>query len=148
MRTASIILLSGTLGLSGCSKVEDTRPGQPVKTRQDAFKDILREFEPMGVMLRTRAYEPVAIARMTESLLAAREAPWTHFGPDTNYPPSKAKSAVWSTPAEFEKRRAEFFAATDAIKVAAAGGQKEVVMAAYDRVHSACKDCHDQFKGR
>ena len=37
--------------LTGCGEVEDTRPGQPVKQRQVAFKEIVKTFEPMGVML-------------------------------------------------------------------------------------------------
>jgi cytochrome c556 len=142
-------MVAGSIGLAGCGPVvEDTRPGQPVKTRQDAFKEILREFEPMGVMIRTGKFEAEEFARMTDALVAARERPWVHFGPDTDYPPSKAKPAVWSEPVLFDERRNAFFAATDALQVAAQGGQEDTVRAAYERVHSACKDCHDQFKGR
>jgi uncharacterized protein YceK len=49
-----VVWFAVLVGLSGCNAhVEDTRPGQPVKTRQVAFQEILKVFEPMGVMLRT-----------------------------------------------------------------------------------------------
>ena len=40
--------------LSACSggKVEDKYPGQPVKHRQESFKNILNAFEPLGLMRR------------------------------------------------------------------------------------------------
>ena len=149
MRVAAAWMVAGAMALAGCgTEVEDTRPGQPVKKRQDAFQQVLRNFEPMGVMIRTGRFEAAEFARMTDALVAVREGPWGHFGPDTDYPPSKAKPAVWEDPAEFEARRKAFIEATDALKGAAQGGHLEHVRVAYDRVHSACKDCHDQFKGR
>ena len=57
------------LTLGACSgPVEDTRPGQPVKHRQDAFKAMLRSFEPMGVMLRTHSYRADEFARLANEL--------------------------------------------------------------------------------
>ncbi|MBE0586583.1 MAG: cytochrome c, partial [Hydrogenophaga sp.] len=47
-----LLVLVSALLLAGCGEVEDTRPGQPVKTRQEAFKDLLRSFEPMSKMMK------------------------------------------------------------------------------------------------
>jgi cytochrome c556 len=52
-----LFLLSTVALLAACGEVEDTRPGQPVKTRQTAFKEIVKAFEPMGVMLRENRYD-------------------------------------------------------------------------------------------
>ena len=57
--------------LTGCGEVEDTRPGQPVKQRQVAFKEIVKTFEPMGVMLRKDRYDADKFLPMAEALLAA-----------------------------------------------------------------------------
>ena len=60
--------------LTGCGEVEDTRPGQPVKQRQVAFKEIVKTFEPMGVMLRKDRYDADKFLPMAEALLAKRDA--------------------------------------------------------------------------
>ncbi|WP_205754877.1 cytochrome c [Azoarcus sp. DD4] len=135
------------LSLAACGgAVEDTRPGQPVKHRQDAFKAILRVFEPMGVMLRDGKYQADKFASLAGELVAKREAPWGHFGADTNYPPTKAKAAVWSDAAAFERERQGFFAATDALMAAAQTRDPVQAKAAYDKVYGSCKSCHDGFK--
>ncbi len=140
----SLLLL---LTLSACnSPVEDTRPGQPVKHRQDAFKFMLRSFEPMGTMLRTDDYQADEFARLANELLSRRDAPWTYFVADTVYPPTKAKAAVWEHPQEFESERQKFYELTDALAVAAQTRDKAVAQAAYEKVYASCKSCHKDFK--
>ncbi|MDZ4214933.1 MAG: cytochrome c [Rhodocyclaceae bacterium] len=142
-----ILSLALAIGLSACSKpVEDTRPGQPVKTRQTAFKEMLRVFEPMGTMLRTGKYHAEKFAVMAIELNAKRDAPWTHFGPDTNYPPTKAKPEVWEKSAEFEKAREGFFKSTDALLIAAQAKELKGVTDAYAKVVDDCQSCHQTFK--
>jgi cytochrome c556 len=141
------LLLTVTL-LSGCSEVEDTRPGQPVKQRQVAFKEIVKAFEPMGVMLRKERYDADKFLPLAEKLVAKRDAPWSHFGPDTNYPPTKATPEVWKQPEAFARDKQSFIAATDALLVAAQSKDKGQVEKTYDTVHEACKTCHKQFKER
>lgn len=134
--------------LAGCGEVEDTRPGQPVKHRQVAFKEIVKTFEPMGVMLRKGTYDADKFLPMAEALLARRDGPWAYFGADTNYPPTKATADVWKQPEAFEKNKKAFISATDALLAAAQGKDKAQVEKAYDAVHDACKTCHKQFKER
>lgn len=134
--------------LAGCGEVEDTRPGQPVKQRQVAFKEIVKAFEPMGVMLRKDRYDADKFLPLAETLVAKRDAPWSHFAPETNYPPTKATAEVWQQPEEFAKDKNAFIAATDTLLMAAQSKDKERVEKAYDVVHQACKTCHKQFKER
>lgn len=135
------------LALAACSgPVEDTRPGQPVKHRQDAFKAMLRSFEPMGTMLRTDRYQADEFARLSTELLSLREAPWSYFAADTLYPPTKARATVWERPQDFEDQRLKFYGATDALVQAAQTHDRSAVKAAYDKVHASCKSCHDGFK--
>jgi len=135
------------LGLAGCGgPVEDTRPGQPVNTRQEAFKSMLRSFEPMGVMLRTNEYNPERFLQHATHLMQLRDKPWPLFGPDTNYPPTKAKPTVWSQPEAFERERLAFFAAMDALYAAALTRERAQVEPAYFRVYDTCESCHEGFK--
>jgi cytochrome c556 len=141
------LLLTATF-LSACGEVEDTRPGQPVKQRQIAFKEIIKAFEPMGLMLRKDRYEADKFTAMAADLIARRDAPWAHFGPDTNYPPTKATAAVWAKPDAFESDKEAFFKAGDELLAAAQSKEKARVETAYKALHETCQDCHKQFKER
>lgn len=135
------------LTLAACGgPVEDTRPGQPVKHRQEAFKAMLRTFEPMGTMLRDDKYQADRFAALATELVALRDAPWRYFEADTLYPPSKATASVWSDAAGFEAERMKFFELTDALAAAARTRDKAQVQEAYARVYDSCKSCHRGFK--
>lgn len=146
-RTALLALIPALL-LPACGEVEDTRPGQPVKTRQDAFKEMLRVFEPMGVMLREKRYEEDRFLRMATVLVEKRELPWAHFSPDTNYPPTKSTPRVWEEPARFEEERKRFFTTTDELLAAAQSKDLKRIEPAYQAVYDSCKSCHNPFKAR
>ena len=75
----------------------DTRPGQPVSQRRAAFKKILLAFEPLGIVLREKQYNADQFIAQADLLGKVKDGPWSHFGPDTNYPPTHAKATVWST---------------------------------------------------
>lgn len=142
-----ILSIALAIGLSGCSKpVEDTGPGQPVKTRQTAFKEMLRVFEPMGTMLRDGKYVAVKFEALAAELITKRNGPWGHFGPDTNYPPTKAKPEVWTKQLEFERAREAFVTSTDALLIAARARELKGVTDAYARVYDNCQSCHREFR--
>lgn len=144
----ALILLSTVIMLTACSEPEDTRPGQPVKTRQTAFKEILRVFEPMGTMLRQDRYEADKFEALAERLVRLRDAPWSHFGADTHYPPSKGTPNIWQQPEQFTERRDAFLRATDLLLASAHGKDESQIRAAYKKVHDTCQDCHKTFKSR
>jgi cytochrome c556 len=145
-RTLCTVIIA-LVTLSGCSsQVEDTRPGQPVKTRQMAFKDMLRVFEPMGTMLRTDKYDAERFALLAGQLIGKRDAPWPLFGPDTHYPPTKAKATVWQEQDRFNRERQVFLAATDELMAAAQRKDKEDASRAYFKVYDLCQSCHKHFK--
>lgn len=144
--TLSLLLFSLLVACSG--EVEDSRPGQPVKTRQTAFKEILRSFEPMGVMLRDNRYNADKFLALSQELHARREAPWSHFTAGTDYPPSKALPTVWSETEKFEANRVNFFKASDELLRAAESKDAKQVKRAYNALHETCRDCHRSFKQR
>lgn len=148
MPKITLSLLFIALTLAACGEVDDTRPGQPVKQRQQAFKEIVKTFEPMGIMLRKNQYDADKFIELAEALKARRDAPWSHFGADTNYPPTKATPAVWSQAEEFEKGHQSFVATTDALVEAAKSKDVPRIEAAYKKVHDTCQTCHKTFKDR
>lgn len=146
-RLSCMLLIGAVVGLGACSQeVEDSRPGQPVKTRQTAFKEMIKVFEPMGKMLRTNRYEPDRFAALAEELMIKRQAPWAHFGADTNYPPTKAKADVWSQADLFEREKQAFMAATDELLVAARAKKEDAASKAYAKAYDSCQSCHKRFR--
>lgn len=147
MRRLTALLLLPCL-LAACGEPEDTRPGQPVRHRQQAFKELIRDFEPMGKMLRDNRYDADKFLGMAETLAGKREAPWGYFGPETDYPPSKAKAAVWTEAAEFDAARQAFLAASERLLAAARAKDKATVEKTYQATYETCQDCHRRFRER
>jgi cytochrome c556 len=139
-----LVSLAVPFVLAACGpNVEDTHPGQPVKHRQDAFKQLLRAFEPYGVMLRTHQYDAAKMARLHDPLAASLDAPWGYFGPDTDYPPSKAKPELWQRPEEFARDKERFLSAARALIAAQTEAEAQ---AAYVTARDACSSCHKAFR--
>jgi len=146
-RLLPVVVLASLL--AACSgEVQDTGPGQPVAHRRAAFKEILKVFEPMGVMLRTDTYDAKRFAQLATALEHLRDGPWSYFRPETNYPPTKAKAAVWSDRPHFDEDRKAFFKATDHLVEVAGTKDKTVAKSAYKAVEDACYTCHKAFKER
>ena len=145
----SIVALLATIVLISCDEEpKDTRPGQPVAHRRAAFKEVLRTFEPMGVMLRTDVYDPEKFQALVGEFMSRRNSPWDYFGADTLYPPSHAKADVWTEAAKFAIDRNAFLLATDKLSAIAGTPDKNVAEAAYFAVEKSCKNCHDAFRSR
>ena len=147
-RSARLAALTlSMLALGACStEVADTHPEQPVSKRQEAFKGMLRSFEPMGTMLKEGRYDPERFTRHAGEVAALKEAPWPHFGPDTNYPPTKALAAVWDRPEDFARLRSKFIATIDALVAAAASREQAQVRSAFAAAQDSCKACHRDFR--
>lgn len=148
MNRPYLFLLLPALLLAACGEPEDTRPGQPVKTRQIAFKEIIKAYEPMGVMLRTDRFEADKFLRLANELNTRKDGPWAHFAADTNYPPTKATAEVWSQTADFEQERDAFLKKVEVLQKAAESKDRKQVEAPYQAVYDSCQSCHRTYKRR
>lgn len=150
MNKTPALLIVAVLLLAACSSGEapDTRPGQPVAHRRTAFKNLLKVFEPIGVMMRDGPYDAKKYKELAGEVMAQREAPWQYFLPDTLYPPSKAKPEVWSDASGFEAQKKAFFDATNQLAATAGTDDEKTAKAAFDKVEATCHDCHKAYKNR
>lgn len=143
-----LIALSAAM-LSACGEPKDTHPGQPVAKRKAVFKDMLRVFEPMGMVGRDRGEyvkeDFLAHAREFQSLA---KQPWVYFAPDTNYPPTKAKADVWQNPEEFARQSQKFQALADQLLKAAQDGNLDTIRPLVGDVEKSCQTCHKQFRSK
>jgi cytochrome c556 len=132
--------------LTACGEPEDTGPGQPVAHRRAAFQSILKAFEPMGTQLRKNQYKADDFIALAKRLNEIKEGPWQYFTPNSDYPPSRANSTVWSEPEKFEAKRLAFLKAAEGLHDAAETRDKAKVGAAYEVLHETCRDCHKAYK--
>jgi cytochrome c556 len=96
--------------LAGCGAKPDTHPGQPVTKREAIFHNMLRAFEPMGLMVRGREpYESDKFLKNAVALETLGKQPWSYFTAGSYYSPTRAKPTVWqyvcSTYSCFVKRK-------------------------------------------
>ena len=146
-RATGLSLVGTTLLLSACSgQVEDTLPGQPIMHRQEAFKAILRAFEPFGDIVKQRAPAADEVKDQAQALIAARDVPWQYFTDDSDQPPSKSPSALWENRADFDAKRIDLIEATDALAAAAEAENAEALKAAVSKVEQSCKSCHQSYR--
>lgn len=142
----------------GCAReATDNRPGQPVASRQKAFKAMLREFEPMGVMLRQGPFDAQRFAEHWRRFAPLVDQPWAHFREDTCYPPAKVTPqacADWPgllrAADTFRGASATLGEAVAALERASGGAAAEAAKAAveqaYARVYDACQECHRVYR--
>jgi cytochrome c556 len=145
-RLALCALLALATVLAACGEAPDDRPGQPVTHRRAAFKTILRAFEPIGVQLRDGPFDAKRFAEQAPELAKVADGPWAYFGPDTNYPPTKAKPALWQQPERFAQLRDEFKEKTGKLAALAGSTDQAAIRRAYEAVHETCRSCHREFK--
>ena len=145
-RFLPLALVALPLFLAACAEPEDTRPGQPVAHRRQAFHDILKAFEPIGKSLKAKPYAADDIAKKAARLDSLKDGPWTYFPPDSNYPPSHSTDKVWSDAAGFERLRDDFIRATGQLATAAAAKDEAAVRTNYEKLHQVCRDCHRDYR--
>lgn len=159
----SISVISAFLAISlvACDsgKVEDKYPGQPIKHRQESFKNILNAFEPLGLMRRNeKKFDAASFQNSLQNLEKYSqndEILWKYF--DKNLPttdaPSRAQTTIWEDFTAFEKSINDYKNAVKNFAEVVAKNSEETknfdnpqIQNAYDEVHQQCRNCHKKFR--
>lgn len=143
-------MLACSFLLSGCDdSVKDTHPQQLVSQRQAIFKKMTKTLEPMGMVARGhKAYVKGEIVLGAQELKDLSSQPWVFFTADGNYPPTKAKPAVWSEAAEFKQATDAYLKTVDTLVEVSASADLPAISEAVEAVQKSCKSCHDQFRNK
>lgn len=146
----ALSLLACSLLLGGCSdSVKDTHPQQLVSQRQAIFKKMTKTLEPMGMVARGhKDYVKGEFVVGAQELKDLSSQPWEFFTADGNYPPTKAKPAVWSQPVEFKQATDAYLVAVDKLVAVSGSADMPAITIAVDAVEASCKSCHDQFRNK
>lgn len=116
--------------------------------RQQAFKKVLLQFEPMGVVVRGRdPYNKAQFITRADALKLAAVQPFALFVPNSIDAKSRAKPEIWSQPAKFKAEKDKFLQAVNNLDTAAHSGDLNAIRKNYDLVAQSCKSCHDSFRG-
>ena len=151
-RRRRLWLLVGALAVVGtlaaCSDADkDTHPSQVLTQRKAVFKQFTRTLEPMALVANGRnPYQQAEFLGWAQDLAALAPKPWPLFTPDGNYPPTRARAAVWSEPLKFKAAQESYQAAVKQLVAAAQVGTLDAVTPAVADVASQCKACHKQFR--
>jgi cytochrome c556 len=139
-------LLISTM-LAGCGPHPDTHPGQPVTKRKVIFHNMLRAFEPMGLVIRGRAsYDRNTFLKHAVELDTLAKQPWSYFTSGSYYSPTRAKPTVWQYPAEFKAKEQNLLEATAQLARVSQTGNLDTIRPAYENVVHACNACHSEFR--
>lgn len=116
--------------------------------RQQSFKNILRAFEPMGLVARDRApYRKDEFIKQADALKQIAAIPFTQFTPNSIDAKSRAKPEIWSQPEKFKAEQQKFLTAVNELDTAAKSGDIANIKRSYGMVAQSCKSCHDSFRG-
>lgn len=139
---------ASVLLLASCGEPADTHPGQPVTKRKQAFKRMLRSFEPMGLMVRgKKEYDQQKFLNFATDLQQLADQPWQYFTPDSNYRPTRAKPEVWQQPERFHDARQKFIDSVHHLTEVSRGGNLDTIRPAFAAVEKNCQACHKEFRG-
>ncbi len=146
-----ILLGLALIFLSSCEKnaglTVEKDPEKPVYHRQQAFKQILNAFEPMGLMIRNeKPFLWEDFKKYSAELKKISGSPWAFFKMNTNYPPSKTSNAVWEKKEVFQNEIVLFEKAVQAVNDAAFKENKAEIETTYQQLHQSCRSCHKQFR--
>jgi cytochrome c556 len=120
---------------------------QLVSKRQAIFKQMTKTLEPMGLVARDhKAYDAQEFKAFALSLQHLSSQPWVLFAADGNYPPTRAKSEVWSKANEFKLAQDSYLAAVDGLVKVSASGDMPALRTRVDEVQKSCKNCHTKFR--
>lgn len=145
---STLIVILTAMAFTACSdEPKDTHPDQLVTKRRAVFKQFTRTLEPMGMVARDRKdYNPREFNISALELQKLASQPWAYFSPDSNYPPTHAKPAVWQQAAEFKVAQDNYLATVNQLVKAAQGDDLDSIKAAVNAVQKSCKTCHTQFR--
>ena len=142
-----LAVMTAVLGLTACGEAVDPHPAQLVTKRRALFKQFARTLEPLGMVARdVKDYNPREFSATALALKELAGQPWGYFTPDSNYPPTHAKPAVWLQAPEFKQAQENYQTTVTQLVQAAEVGNVDNIRVAVTNVQYSCKTCHNQFR--
>lgn len=145
LAATAVAALLPLLATAQFSKTEDE-----IRYRQSALFVMGEHFYGrIGPMANDKI--PFDAARVRESAAIVRSMstlPFAAFSPDSAKGNTKALPEIWKEQGKFTKAKDQMLATIPNLVAAADAGDKAKLKAASTETAAACKNCHDDFRGK
>lgn len=147
MRKLAATLFSAVIGVTSVS-AQSPEPADVIAYRQSLYKTVMWNFAPMGAMIRgIQPWDAAEFKRRSVAVAFAAVQLDEAFSKGSDKGAvTDALPAIWADPADFKVKLREFQRASNALRVAAAGGDQDAIKRAFDDTRNACKGCHQKYR--
>lgn len=132
------------------AQAQPSKAEQMTKYRQSGYTLINHNMAPLGMMVQGKApFDAKAFERHAARIAVL--APMMLEGFPADVRPtgnSKAKPAIWSNTADFQKKMGDFERASVKLADVAKGGDLNAIKPAFGAMAGTCKACHDEYKDK
>ncbi len=145
---AGVVALAGALASAAAFAQQPSRAEQSIKYRQGLYQAIYWNFGPMGGAVQGKLpYDKDAFAKQASRVATLAPMLAEGFAVESAIEgKSKAKPAIWTDKAEFDRLMQDFVTKSATLSDVAKGGDLAKIKPAFGDVGKACKACHDKFK--
>lgn len=143
---AAVLMLAGSAAIAATA-------GQVIAARQGHYKELGKAFKAINDELKapTPDLAVVKANAQTVTRLGQQQNRQNWFPAKTGSGQglqTAAGAAIWSNPADFKAKRADFAKASAGYAAIAAKGDVEAIKAATGAVGKTCKGCHETYRDR
>jgi cytochrome c556 len=118
-----------------------------IAERMAAMKNMGRELKAIGEMLVGQTpFDAAAILRHAKALHENCHRASDLFPPGSIDHHSKALSAVWEKPEEFQREMQQLHRATEAFLEESAEADRAALIASVEQIEQICNHCHEAFR--
>jgi len=127
---------------------QNPQSDEVIKNRIADSRKIGRAFKHIRDELGAQNPSLALIRESAEQIesLGAQMLSW--FPPGTDKGKTHAKETVWTERATFEQAQKKLYGEAQKMAQVAQSGDKEALTSQYRALGKACKNCHDNFRGR
>lgn len=148
MRKLTCLAALSMIALAASAQAPAPKPEQVIAYRQSLFKTIGWNFAPMGAMVKgSKPWDGTEFKRRSIAVaFAAVQLDEAFAAGSDRGAVTDALPAIWENPDDFAAKLKAFRQASNALRVAAAGGDQERIKAAFGDVRQTCGDCHETYR--
>lgn len=148
MRKLSCLAALSMIALAAGAQAPGPKPEQVIAYRQSLFKTIGWNFAPMGAMVKgSKSWDAAEFKRRSIAVaFAAVQLDEAFAAGSDRGAVTDALPAIWENPDDFAAKLKAFRQTSNALRIAAAGGDQDRIKAAFGELRQTCGDCHETYR--
>lgn len=144
----SLLFALSMIAATASAEAPGPKPEQVIGYRQSLFKTIVWNFLPMGAMVKgNKPWDAAEFKRRSIAVaFAAVQLDEAFTAGSDKGAVTDALPAIWQQPEDFAAKLKAFQQTSNALRLAAAGGDQDRIKAAFGDVRQACGACHEKYR--